>query len=293
MVTDRVIIASNGNTSLELTRKPYYVKETSGFDTLDVQTVMSQGFDQDGASLLNSYVLPRSMEIKGQIRAKTTNQMQDMRDRILNLFLPKKTVIINHYYGGRNRTISVVVEKTPKFKFEKVSGVQTYTVSMTAPKPYWSDIKESLVQVANMTGGFKFPLTIPQDKGVTFGIKSSSLIANVYNSSAIKVGMRFVFIANGQVTNPQLFNVNNREFFKLNCSMEAGEQITVITGEDKTVTRKAKGIESDYMGKIDLAGGGYSFLELEPGDNLFRYAADAGEDLLEVRICFTNKYAGV
>ncbi len=67
MVTDRKIIVSNKKTSLELTCMPYTVQSTEGWDRLDVQNVTSQGFDQDGASLLNSYVLPRDMSITGQI----------------------------------------------------------------------------------------------------------------------------------------------------------------------------------------------------------------------------------
>ena len=293
MVTDRKIIVSNGKVTLDLTEKPYYVDSIEGFDTLDVQIVTSQGFDQDGASLLNSYVLPRDMEINGQIKAENTYRMQQLRDNILNLFLPKKTITINHYYGGRNRLIEARVEKTPKFSFAKVSVIQEYTIQLKATEPYWRDITESLVQIANWDGRFHFPLIIPKEEGVVFGVKKASLIVNVYNNSSIRVGMRFVFIANGKVTNPQLFNINTREYFKLLCDMEPGEQITIQTGQEKSVTKQAAGLKENYIGRIDLAGGGNTFLELEPGDNLFRYTADAGEDMLEVKIYYYNKYPGV
>lgn len=293
MVTDRKIIISNGKVTIDLTAKPYFVDTTKGFDALDVQIVTSQGFDQDGASLLNSYVLPRDMEINGQIKAPTTHQMQQLRDNILSLFMPKKTLTINHYYGGRNRLIEANVEKTPKFSFTKISTVQEYTVTLKAAEPYWRDVTETLVQIANWAGRFHFPLRIPKDKGVIFGLKKASLIVNVFNQSSIRVGMKFVFIANGQVSNPQLFNVNTREYFKLLCDMEPGEQITIQTGQEKSVTKQAAGLKENYIGKIDLAGGGNTFLELEPGDNLFRYTADAGEDMLEVKIYYYNKYPGV
>lgn len=293
MVTDRKILASNGKTTIDLTESPYFVDKITGFDVLDVQIVTSQGFDQDGATLLNSYVLPRDMGIEGQIKADTTYQMQQLRDNIMNVFLPKKTITINHYYGGRNRLIEVMVEKTPKFSFTKISSIQEYSIQMKATEPYWRDVTETLVQVANWVGKFHFPLVIPKDKGVVFGVKQSSLIARVYNRSTIKVGMRFEFIANGEVQNPQLFNINTRESFKLLCNMAAGERITIQTGQEKTVTKRLAGVKENYIGKIDLAGGGNTFLELEPGDNLFRYTADAGEDMLEVKIYYYNKYPGV
>lgn len=293
MVTDRKIIASNGNISLELTGSPYSVNKISGFDQLDVQNVTSQGFDQDGASLLNSYVLPRSMKIEGQITASTTIQMQNLHDNLLNLFIPKKELVLNHYYGGKNRVIHASVEKTPKFEFTKVSTVHTYSIYLLATEPYWRDPSETLISIANLIGGFHFPLVIPKNTGVTFGIKSPSLIADAYNSSPVRVGMRIVFKANGSVSDPQLFNINTRKFIRLLCDMETGEQIVIRTGEDKSVVRQFNGIETDYIGKIDLAGGGNTFLELEPGDNLFRYAAARGENMLETRIYFYNKYLGV
>lgn len=293
MVTDRKIIVSNGNTSVELTEMPYTVQEIKGFDRLEVKNVTSQGFDQDGANLINSYVLPRDMGIKGQMKASTTYQMQALRDKLFNLFIPKKEVTITHYYGGVNRVIKAQAEKTPKFDFTKVTSVQNYEVSLTAMEAYWRDEKETLIPIADVKGSFHFPLTIPKNKGVCFGIKSSSLIVDIYNKSSVKIGMRIVFIAQGAVTNPQLFDINTRKFIRLLCEMEAGERITIETGLDKSVTRRKNGISEDYIGKVDLAGGGDEFLELAPGDNLLRYGAEAGEKMLEVRIYYHHKYPGV
>ena len=293
MVTDRKIIVSNGSTSMELTRLPCSVEKMEGFDRLEVQNVTSQGWSQDGASLLNSYVLARDMSIVGRIKADTTYQMQMLRDKLSMVFLPKREVTINHYYGGVNRIITACVEKTPKFSLTDVIRVQEYEISLLATEPYWRDETETLVPIANVIGHFHFPLIIPKDKGVYFGVKNPALIVDVYSKSSIRVGMRFEFIANGEVTNPQLFNVNTREYLKLLCTMEAGEKITVETGLTNTVIQKKSGIEKDYIGKIDLAGGGSTFLQLEPGDNLFRYAADGGENFLEVRIYYYNKYPGV
>lgn len=293
MVTDRKIVISNGTTSVELTSAPYTVQETTGFDRLEIEHVKSQGFDQDGATLINSYVLPRSMEITGQMQAHTTVQMQILRDKLQSIFAPQKELTVTHYYGGVNRVIKAVTEKSPKFEFTDVAPVQQYTVSLLAMDPYWQDQTETLIAVANVVGDFHFPLVIPKNKGVHFGVKSSSLIAKVYNKSSIKIGMEITFIAGGTVKNPQLFDVNKRTFIKLLCVMEAGEKIVITTGQDNTVTRIKNGISEDYIGKIDLAGEGNTFLELDPGDNLFRYAADEGESLLETKIRFYNKYPGV
>ncbi len=289
--TDRRIIVSNGRTSIELTRKPYYVNETEGFDRLDIRIISSQGYDQDGGEVVNSYAESRELRIKGQIKASSTQQMQILQDNLSNIFIPNTPLKINHYYGGANRSMTVRVKRTPSYKRSDVSKIVSYEVTLQSESEvYWSDPTESLVQIANMTGGFHFPLVIDKNKGVSFGIKSALLIADVYNSSQISIGMRIEFIANGTVTNPQLFDVNTRKYIKILCVMEPGDKITIETGKRKTVTRKHTGIEEDYMGRIDIAGGGSSFLTLAPGDNLLRYAADDGEDMLETKIYYNNLY---
>lgn len=282
MVTDRTIIVSNGDSSVELTANPYTVQSTKGFDRLNVQIVSSQGFDQIGASFLNSYVLPRDMEITGQIHALETNLMQTLHERMFHVFIPDKEVTVTHYYGGRNRQIRARVQKTPKFDLTAVSSIQNYNVQLRAMEPYWRDEAETLVRIANIKGKFHFPLVIPKNKGVIFGLKSATLIANITNAASVRTGMRFVFIAKGNVANPQLFNIKTREYFKLICDMRAGERIVVQTGQKKEVSRSLNGIEEDYMGKIDLAGGGHTFLELDPGENLLRYGADSGENMMEL-----------
>lgn len=292
MVTDKKIIVTNGNTSLELTATPFFVKKTKGFDRLNIQIVTSQGYDQDGAYLLNDYVLPRDMEIDGQLKATTVTKMEQLKTKLFKIFSPKTNVTINHYYGGVNRMITARVEKTPEFKATDVSQVLEYNVKLTAVEPYWQDANEQVVQMANTSGKFHFPLAIPQN-GIIFGLKSSSSIANIYNYSAVKVGMKIVFVAEGSVTNPQLFDLEKRKFIKLLCEMSAGDRIEIQTGQEKTITKISKGVSEDYIGKIDFVDGGNTFLELEPGDNILRYGADDGEKFLEVKIYYKNKYAGV
>ncbi len=293
MVTDRSIIVSNGRSSLCLTERPYTVQKIKGFDTLTIQNVTTQGYNQDGATLVNSYITPRDMEISGQMKALTTSDMQRLRDRMIEIFIPKKDITLIHFYGGVARKIIVRVEKSPEFSFTGAGAVQNYTISLVAVNPYWMDAEESVVQIANTVGQFHFPLCIPLTEGVVFGIKSSAMIKTIQNVSAMRIGMQYTFIANGSVKNPQLFNIGTREFMRLLCVMEAGEIITIQTGQERTVTRIRGGLTEDYIGRVDLAGGGSTFLELEPGDNHFRYGAEDGENVLEIEIRFSNQYIGV
>lgn len=293
MVTDRKITVSNGRKIIELTAPPYYVKKINGFDMLDVNIVTSQGFGQEGTSYVNAYTYERSLLIEGQIRASSTREMQVLRDSLSGIFLPKTELVITHFYGGVTRRIKVYVEKTPAFSFSNIGTIQFYNVEMTAPDPFWYADNYCLVEMANTAGNFHFPLTIPKEKGVVFGVKSNSMIAQLANRSPVKLPLKIIFTSKGNVSNPYILNVNTRECIKLNCNMQDGQTIIIETGEDKTVTSRIGNTVEDYIGYVDIAGESCTFLELDVGDNVMRYGADDGEEYLAVKFTYYDKYMGV
>ena len=293
MVTDRKITIERKNISMILTQSPFFVEEMKGFDSLDVNVITTQGFDQDGSTPVNIYTDDRPMEISGAIYAESTWKMQELRDKLLDLFLPKAELEITHFYGGITRRIKAYAEKTPAFSLTKVSKLQKYKVKLKAADPYWREEKNTLVEMASTKGRFHFPLAIPKKKGVVFGVKSTSKIASVPNRSAVKTGMTITFTAKGSVVNPYVLNIYTRECLKLNCSMEDGQTIVVETGDEKSVTSILSGVTEDYIGYIDIAGGNHTFLELAPGDNVFRYGSEGGENYLAVKFVYSTKYAGV
>lgn len=293
MVTDRRIIISRTGEKLVLTESPFFVEEIRGFDSLDVNVVTTQGFDQDGSTQVNIYTDDRTMEISGQIYAESTWKMQELRDRLSNIFLPKAVLEIRHDYGGAARTIKAYAEKTPAFTLTKVSKLQEYRVKLKATDPYWRGDRDAMVEMAGTKGHFHFPLVIPRRKGVIFGVKSTSKIASVPNRSEIKTGMTIIFTARGNVTNPYVINIYTRECIQINCGMVNGQTITVETGEEKTIMNRLNGVSTDYIGHVDLEGGNCDFLELAPGDNVLRYGAEEGEDYLAVKFVYATKYAGV
>ena len=289
MRTDRDIIIRTDGKIAHLTALPFTVQNTSGFDTVDVKHNTSQGYGQDGATLLGSSVNVRNLNIQGQIYAETTAEMERLRLLLMALFKPKTDIVITQEYGGVKKMIVARSKKTPKIEFSAVSVIQEYSVDLVAVMPYWEDYETSVVEIADWVGGMHFPLQTPTH----FGIKRASLIAVITNDSTDDIGMTIKFIAHGIVENPKLLNVYTQEFIQINCTMADGEVITITTGDRKTVTRMLEGVSSNYIGHIDLAGGGYTFLTLKPGDNTFRASAEDGESLLETQITYKNRYVGV
>ena len=75
--------------------------------------------------------------------------------------------------------------------------------------------------------------------------------------------------------------------------MIAGEKISIDTNySKKKIESNLNGVITNILNYIDL-GGGDTFLQLDVGDNLFRYDADENLNNLEVSIYFNPQYLGV
>ncbi len=124
------------------------------------------------------------------------------------------------------------------------------------------------------------------------GHRVSNLIVNINNTGAVECGMRIQFKALATVINPSLFNINTREFIKINKTLNAGDVLECTTefSNKRIEMIRNNGSRENVFNWIDLDS---EFLQLEPGDNLLRYNADSGIDNLEVAIYYTPLYLGV
>ena len=139
---------------------------------------------------------------------------------------------------------------------------------------------------------YMFPEGVELEQiGTIFGWRQPSLIVVIENKGAVDVGMKIVFRANGTLQGPSLFNINTQKYFKVNKTMQAGEEIVVntIIGEKK-IQGTFNGVTTNYFKYRDLDS---EWLQLKVGDNLFRYDADDNVENLEVYIYFNNKYLEV
>lgn len=163
-------------------------------------------------------------------------------------------------------------------------------LQFTANDPYIYESNIQSVDIATWIGAFEFPLEIPTE-GIEMGYRSESLIVNVVNDGQESTGMLIRFKALGTVVDPSLINVNTYEAFKLNFTMQGGDIIEVSTYQGrKTITLIRNNVKTDIFSARKL---GSRFLQLDVGDNLFRYDAEEGLESLEVQIQFTPRLIGV
>lgn len=288
-------LTTNEELELDKVTTLYYILDNVDWGQITSTHHSFKYVNQVGKYVTGTSLETRDVTITGWVVARSESQM-NRRKNFLNRFVNPQEVIQLAY---KNYVLDFLPDDTIKYSailVENNEVVCKFSIVGTAFDPLFRDEIEGRVAAATTLSLFHFPLMIGgHDNGyptVMFGIRSPSLIINVYNAGAVTTGMRLVFRAKGTVENPQIINVKTQEFFKINKVLSAGEQVIVetVTGEKKVVGSLNGGEEKNYFKYRDLNS---TWLQLAVGDNLFRYAADRNLDGLEVYIYSYNRYLEV
>ncbi|ACA54179.1 phage tail family protein [Clostridium botulinum] len=265
----------------------FFLQNIDGISGLKNTIYSNKGMEQDGSTCVGSTLDDRNIVIQGSI----IDNKEINREKLLSIINPKLQAKLIYTDGNIRKYVECIVETSPIIPKENRPKFQ---ISLLCNNPYWKDYIDSKVNIALWKGDFHFPLVIPQGKGITMGHREPSLIVNVLNNGQVKTGMIIEFLARGTLSNPSLFNVNTREFIKINKGMVAGEKFIINTNySKKKILQELNGVTTDILNYLDIVGGGDTFLQLDVGDNLFRYNADSNLDNLEVNIYFSQQYLGV
>lgn len=266
-------------------------KDVTGLSDLEDTIYSTSSNGQDGDTYVGVRIEPRNIVIKGKIKDTTkVNQLMYRRNaaKILN---PKIAGTLYYTVGTYQRKIGAIVDGAPKFSRPDQS--QEFEVDFKCLSPFWEEERETKEDIATWIGDWEFPCEIIRDdeQSMIFGHHEESVIVDVYNGGDITTGMKLVFRALGALSNPLLFNVNTREFIQVNIDLESGDVLTIDTNYgSKTVTLLHNGATSNVYRYIDTDS---TFMQLDVGDNLFRYDASSGFDNLECSIYYSKKYLAV
>ena len=267
---------------------PFLLEDFS--ETENVNIYSSTSMNQDGNSYLSNTLDVRDISLDICLIATSNEELISYKNKVNKIFNPKIGEGYLIYTDSvKTRKVKCIVNKIPFFT--DINGIASEgLISLTANNPYWTDLSESKEEIALWIGGFEFPLELI-DGGIEMGYRSPSLIVNVINGGDVECGMRIEFTASATLTNPSLLNVNNGEFIKINKTMVAGETISIVTYfGSKKVESILGGVTTNAFNYIDFQS---TFLQLDVGDNLYRYNADSGIDNLEVSIYYQPQYLGV
>ncbi len=263
-------------------------KDVTGIAGIDNTVYSTNSMGQHGDTYIGQRYEPRDITIAGSINSTDKDRVLELRrraERVLNAELEAKLV---YTYKDFVRVIDCKVDGRPTFKRSKV--YTQYSIPIICCNPFWREETEARQDIAAWVSSWEFDLEI-NEEGIEMGYREPSIIVSMNNEGDIKSSMRIEFRAVGTVVNPMLFNVNTREYVKINTTMTAGDIITVNTEYgQKSVTLTRDGEEADYFRYMDIES---TFMQLEIGENVFRYGADSDITTLEVAVYHNNKYLGV
>lgn len=262
---------------------PVEVISLDGFTDIEYNVKTTQNTGQDGETYSGAEAQKRNPVIVGTLKGDFRTQ----RDRLYSFFQPRTPGTL-YYWESENdagRRATYYVESIKIDNFGVIRGVE---ISLICPDPKFYALSDNLTQLAVWEGMIEWPLEIVEPFEVTR--KINSLIGNVYNPSAVPMGLTVTFRASGTVVNPSLYDVNRQELMKINTTMSAGDLIVVTTGDgNKRVTLTRGGVTTNIN---NLMAYPPKWLKAYQGDNLFRYNADEGIDNLSVSIVSTETFWG-
>lgn len=296
MVEDIVLENMVTGAVLELSMRstPYFI-----LDNVDWGEVKSTHHSYKYVNQMGEYVTGTSLEtrdiaITGWVIADDPDVL-DERKMFLNRFVNPQHKLLLTYDGYKLEVLPDTSIKYSTKESENNDVLCKFVIEGFCPDPLFAQEVDNKIAAANTIPMFHFPLIMSkqpdQPGGIVFGVRQPSLIVAIDNVGAVEVGMRIVFKAIGTIANPSLTNVSTQKFFKVNKTMQAGEEIEVVTIiGSKKIVGKLNGVKSNYFKYRDLDS---EWLQLLTGTNLFRYDADQNVSNLEVYIYYNPRYLEV
>lgn len=292
------VILRNKQTSalleLDVVNTPFYILDKVGWGQIKGTHHSYKYVNQIGVYVTSTSLETRDVSVSGWIVSNSELHMSQ-RKSMLNRFVNPQQPIELIY---KNYSLEFLPDRTIKYSAtikENNEVVCKFEIVGLAANPLFKDTNTTNVPIAGMLGMFHFPMMLSAiDNGmptVMMGLRQPSLIVNISNTGSVQTGMNIVFEAAGTVVNPSLINIYTQEQFKINKTLVAGETVVVSTtiGEKKIVGT-LNGVSSNYFKYRDLRS---SWLQLDTGDNAFKYDADNGIDSLNCTIEYSNKYLEV
>lgn len=296
-MVERIVLRRTKNQeelALDMTSTPNYILKSVDWGSIKGTHHSYKYVNQVGESITNTSLGTRPITIEGWIVADDEKHMTALK-RSLNAFInPQENLTL--YYS--DYTIDFVPDETVKYSISQAENNEVickFQIVGTAPNPLFLDSTETNLSFVETTPGFRFPLVIStklEDKGVVFGKRMASLIANVVNNGSVSIGMKIVFKANGTVVKPSLINVNTQEEIVIDKTLVADEEVEINTNIGEKRIRGKIG-NADYTNYFMYRDIDSAWLQLDIGNNLFRYDAEEGVNNLDVFVYFNNRYLEV
>lgn len=263
--------------------KDYTVYKIEGLQPPQVTIATAKKAVSDGSTINRLSVENRNiviyMTIEGDVEAN--------RIKLYKYFPLKQYVTIYFENGVRDVSIEGVVEL---IECDLFTNRQVAQISLICPQPYFKSADDLITYFSSIESLFEFEFSIPEE-GIEFSAIKTAERKAIVNTGDVENGIIIDLYATGAVSKPVIYDVLNRTYIRLNCDLQANDQIIINTNVDnKAITLIRDGETSNAMGYMTPDS---KWLILNSGDNVFTYGAESGSENLQVTFTTALLYGGV
>lgn len=281
----RIVCERDGRRITFAPALPYWLEETEGLGELDCDVESEKATGQDGELYQGATANVRNVTIKATVIPPDGKTHAEIRQEFFAFFVPRETGTLYLYDGATERKIEYKVESC---EFEMDGIFRAVELSLLCHDPTFKATQDESYPMAEVTGMIEWPVELAPEFEV--GIKDSTLMATIVNDSSVSRGLTITFRASGEVVNPGMVEVSRQESLRINTTMHAGDVIVLTTAPGNKRLKLYRETEETNINNLWDFGG--TWLQVEPGKNVFRYTADSGTDVLEVVLSSTPAYWG-
>ena len=274
----------NQYNTVELTNNPdYNVYNIEGLDQPDSSLGSSANTTSHGSKITSARVTSRNiviyLKLKGDIEKSRLNLYQ---------YFPQcENVTIYFSNGRRDVSIDAKVEKVNCPPFASMEVAQ---ISLLCEKPFFKAIEEVQTTFGDIDPLFVFPFSIPEE-GIEFSAITPHIRKSIISESGVDTGAIITLYASGEVVNPIIYNISDGTYMKLNYTMQNLDTIIINTNiGEKSIVLIRNGVKHNLLGYMNL---GSKWVVLSPGDNVFSYDCDSGNNNLQITFTTSVLYSGV
>lgn len=269
---------------LELTNNPAYeISSIDGFDPPEATINTSKNANYDGevynSSFMNSRQVTITMAINGPAETNRIN--------LYRYFKSKSPVRLFYKTESRDVYIDGYVKSMQIGFFEKKQTVQ---IVVECPRPQLNGSAEDIQEFSSIESLFEFPFSI-EEAGVPFSNIILAQEKSIINHGDLETGVKIKIRAMGHIVTPKIFNVETAERIVLNTTLEPADEVDINTIQgEKEITLTRNGVVTNLIGALDFSS---TWIQMQPGDNVFTVAADSGAEYLQVTFTMVNQFEGV
>lgn len=278
-------INSKGET-IELYGRPFRLVNVTGLGDVEAEIQMQKAPYQDGATLIDTALEPRYIDIEVKIIGSNTKDTETKRRKVASIFNPRlKAGTLRYISDSGVREIKAIATALPNFpdgSDNRQATFQKALIQLVAPDPHWKDIVAENYKLEDFVSNFRFSFHFP----VRFATRGDSKL--LINKGDVPTPIKVEF--RGPVTNPRITNLTTGEFIKVNREIPAGYKLILDTsfGNKRVEIIGPDGIVQNAFHYIDLAS---TFFSLDVGENRFSFITDSGSP--EVYVEYQHRYLSV